>query len=123
MGMYPNLIKALNILDPGNPEFTPLSTSAGSYVRMWEKAENNPPVASSRNVTVPAGADCTALASIDNGSLDPGGDPLTLSQSPPGPYGPGTTVAPLTVTHSFGASRPSQATVTVVDATPPSIAA
>src|SRR3989442_1574071 len=122
IGMYPDFINDLKTIGLTDADLTPLCNSAGAYVTMWEKAENNPPVASSRNVTVPAGADCTALASIDNGSFDPDGDPITLSQSPGGPYGPGTTVVTLTVTDSFGASSTSQATVTVVDDTPPSIA-
>src|SRR5262249_50355005 len=40
---------------------------------------------------------------------------------PPGPYGLGTTVVTLTVTDSLGASSTSQATVTVVDTTAPTI--
>jgi hypothetical protein len=39
----------------------------------------------------------TVAASIDNGSYDPDGDPITLSQDPPGPYGPGQTLVTLTV--------------------------
>ena len=33
-----------------------------------------------------------ADASINNGSFDPDGDPITFSQSPPGPYPLGTNV-------------------------------
>jgi hypothetical protein len=73
-------------------------------------------------VTVSAGPTCVANASIDNGSFDPDmGDTITLSQSPPGPYGLGSTLVTLTVTDNHGVSSQCQGTVTVVDTTPPSI--
>src|SRR5688572_24879546 len=53
---------------------------------------NQAPVAVCQDVTVAADANsCTANASIDNGSSDPDGDPLTPTQDPPGPYPVGTT--------------------------------
>lgn len=74
------------------------------------------------NITVAAGASCTANASIDAGSSDPdAGDLITLSQSPPGPYSLGSTLVTLTVTDNHGASNTCSATVTVVDLTPPSV--
>ena len=82
---------------------------------------NQPPVASCKNVTVSAGANCTAAASIDNGSSDPDGDAITLSQSPPGPYSLGNTTVTLTVTDSHSASSQCTATVTVVDTTAPAV--
>jgi hypothetical protein len=95
----------------GNPAPTPCST-------------NHPPVAVCQNVTVSAGANCTANASINNGSCDPdsgSGDTITHSQSPAGPYSVGNTPVTLTVTDSHGATASCSATVTVVDDTPPSI--
>jgi hypothetical protein len=87
------------------------------------KGTNQAPVAQSQNVTVAAGAACTANASIDNGSYDPdSGDTITVTQSPAGPYPLGTTNVTLTVTDSNGASSSAQATVTVVDQTAPVIA-
>ena len=57
-----------------------------------------PPVALCKNpATGRAGADCRANVSVDNGSSDPDGSPLTLSQSPPGPYAIGYTPVILTV--------------------------
>ncbi len=83
---------------------------------------NSPPVAKCKNVTVAAGAGCTASAAIDDGSFDPdAGDSITLVQSPPGPYPHGDTSVTLTVTDSHGASASCTATVTVVDDTAPTI--
>jgi len=81
-----------------------------------------PPVALCRDVTVSAGLDCTADASIDAGSFDPDGDPVTLSQEPSGPYGLGDTLVTLTVTDTQGASDSCLATVTVEDTTLPQLA-
>ena len=81
-----------------------------------------PPVARCKNLTVPADANCSADAFIDDGSFDPiGGKPFTLAQSPPGPYPLGETSVTLTVTDNHGASNSCVATVTVVDTTPPVI--
>ena len=82
---------------------------------------NLPPVAICRDVTVSADSTCTASASIDNGSFDPDGDPITLSQSPAGPYLLGITPVTLTVTDSEGASSECVGKVTAVDTTPPTI--
>jgi hypothetical protein len=82
---------------------------------------NQPPTAVCQNVTVPAGASCTADASINNGSSDPEGGPLTITQSPAGPYPLGTTSVLLTVVDDKGATSQCTANVTVVDTTPPSI--
>jgi hypothetical protein len=93
-------------------------TDIGAVER--QTACNNPPVAICTNVTVSAGANCMANASIDNGSYDPdAGDTITLVQSPPGPYSLGNTLVTLTVTDNHGASNSCSATVTVVDTTPP----
>lgn len=82
---------------------------------------NTPPVAQCKDVTVTAGLDCTAAASIDYGSYDPDGDAITLTQDPEGPYGLGKTSVTLTVTDSKGASSQCTGTVTVEDKTPPTI--
>lgn len=84
---------------------------------------NQPPIAMCQSVTVAAGPDCMADASIDNGSYDPDpGDTITLTQSPPGRYPLGNTLVTLTVTDNHGESAFCEATVTVVDTTPPAIA-
>jgi hypothetical protein len=82
---------------------------------------NQPPVALCQNVTISAGANCTADASINNGSSDPDGDQITLTQSPAGPYPKGTTTVTLTVTDSNMASSSCTATVTVNDTNAPTI--
>ena len=83
-----------------------------------------PPVARCKDVTVSTspGMCSTVSASVDDGSFDAdAGDTITLSQTPGGPYGLGTTVVILTVTDSHGASSQCSATVTVVDTVPPAI--
>ena len=89
-----------------------------------EVVHNHPPVAVCKNVTVNANAQCVANVSpsaVGGGSSDPDGDPITLQLSPAGPFSLGTTGVTLTVTDNKGASASCQATVTVVDATPPAI--
>ena len=81
---------------------------------------NVSPIAQCQDVIVSAGANCSANASIDNGSYDPdAGDTITLTQTPPGPYPIGETQVSLTVTDSYGVTDSCTATVTVVDDTPP----
>jgi hypothetical protein len=83
---------------------------------------NAPPVARCLNLTVTAGPDCTADASVDNNSFDPDlGDSITLAQDPTGPYPLGTTDVTLTVTDTFDESDSCVGTVTVEDTTPPAI--
>lgn len=83
---------------------------------------NQPPVAVCQDVEVAADPGlCSAEASVDAGSYDPDGDPLTLTQAPPGPYPVGDTLVTLTVDDGED-SDSCQATVTVVDDTPPILA-
>lgn len=85
---------------------------------------NQPPVAKCQDLTLTAGATCGASGSVDNGSFDPdAGDTITLSQSPAGSYGVGSTPVTLTATDSHGASSSCSATVTVQDTTLPVIGA
>ena len=75
-----------------------------------------PPVALCQDLTIFTDIDsCTATISVDNGSFDPEGDPITLEQVPGGPYGLGSTDVTLTVTDDKGASDACTAVVTVVD--------
>ncbi|MCB9234633.1 MAG: HYR domain-containing protein [Bacteroidia bacterium] len=85
---------------------------------------NAAPIAVCQNLTLTADAGCKANADdqdFDGGSSDPNGDPITFSVSPQGPYSLGTTAVTLTVTDSHGAFTKCNATVTVVDQTPPTI--
>ncbi|MFC1636089.1 LamG-like jellyroll fold domain-containing protein [Planctomycetota bacterium] len=84
---------------------------------------NSPPVALCQVVEVEAGPGCVADASIDNGSYDPDGDTITITQDPPGPYPLGETEVTLTVTDESGASDTCTATVTVEDTISPIIIA
>lgn len=72
------------------------------------------PIALAKNVTVNAAvAGGTASASIDNGSNDPSGGPVTITQYPAGPYSIGTTSVTLTITNKYGAFAQATGTVTV----------
>jgi len=82
---------------------------------------NRPPVARCAAKTVSAGADCRGQVSIEAGSSDPDGDPLTILQNPPGPYPIGATTVTLTVSDPHGLSNSCSAIVTVVDRTPPTV--
>ncbi|HET8946721.1 MAG TPA: right-handed parallel beta-helix repeat-containing protein [Candidatus Polarisedimenticolia bacterium] len=84
-------------------------------------SRNASPVAVCRDVTVDAGADCRAGADVDGGSHDPEDDPITRTQSPPGPYDLGMTTVTLTVTDDRGAADSCAATVMVRDTTPPTL--
>ncbi len=63
---------------------------------------------------------CTAAnVSIDAGSFDTGGGPVTLMQSPASPYPLGSTLVTLTATDADSLSDSCQATIKVVDLEPP----
>jgi len=90
------------------------------------QAGNQPPDAICKDVMVNTdpGTCSVAFASVDNGSYDPDGDNLSLTQDPSGPYGLGDTLVTLTATElppAPGLSASCSATVTVVDNTPPTI--
>ena len=77
---------------------------------------NQAPVAIAHDVTVIAASKGgTAAADVDNGSHDPDGDPVTLTQVPPGPYAVGKTNVTLTAKDSRGATAQATATVTVLN--------
>lgn len=82
---------------------------------------NHPPVAKAKNVTVPADNMCLGTASVDDGSFDPDGDPITLVQAPPNPYPLGQTSVLLTVSDPKGAMSQATGIVTVADQAGPSI--
>ena len=80
---------------------------------------NQLPVVMVHDVTVTAATiGGTANASIDNGSFDPEGAALTITQFPPGPYSQGTSIVILTATDPLGASAQGTATVTVTEPAP-----
>lgn len=74
-----------------------------------------------RTVSTDPGVCSASNVSINNGSFDPDGGPVALAQSPAGPYGLGATPVTLTVTDLDSLFDTCQATVTVVDTTPPTI--
>lgn len=102
----------------GNIEGTKTQAEATTKV-----STNSPPIAMCQNATMPTDPGiCTASsASINNGSSDPDGDTISLSQAPPGPYSLGATPVTLTVTDSASLTATCMGTVTVVDKQPPMI--
>jgi hypothetical protein len=115
---------ALADLDGDGIEDLVAGTSAGSrhdVLAVLNGRPNHAPVARCRDVVVKSDRGCVAEATIDDGASDPDGDPMTVVQSPAGPYPLGVTHVSLTCTDSKGAIATCTATVTVVDATPPSL--
>jgi hypothetical protein len=105
---------ALDFPPPGEDS----TTGAGQldcFAALW------PPVARCQNRTVSADPGlCSALnVSVDNGSSDPGGGPVTLVQAPPAPYPLGTTAVTLTATDQDNLFTSCSAQVTVLDTEPP----
>ncbi len=58
---------------------------------------NQAPIAICQDITLEADANCQGTGTIDNGSNDPDGDPVTITLSPAGPYAFGTTSVTLTI--------------------------
>jgi hypothetical protein len=115
---------ALADLDGDGVEDLVAGTHAGSGqddLAVLKGSLSHHPLARCRDVVVTSGQGCVAAANIDDGSSDPDGDPLTLVQAPAGPYPLGVTHVTLTCTDSNGATATCGATVTVLDATPPSL--
>jgi hypothetical protein len=104
----------LQYLDVSGIPFLPSFTKGTITVEA-----NSPPVAVCQNVTVPAGPGCEAMASVDNGSFDPDGGSVTITQDPPGPYPLGQTIVTLIVADENCTADTCQAVVTVEDTTPP----
>ncbi|KFE67004.1 immunoglobulin-like domain-containing protein [Hyalangium minutum] len=80
---------------------------------------SNPPVARCKDAVVSAGYTCGVYASVDNGSYDPDNDLVSCTQSPDSVYGLGTTAVTLTCRDAQSHVSTCNATVTVVDNTPP----
>ena len=81
------------------------------------------PVAKCQNVAVNTDVNLctTAVASANNGSTDPDGESITVTQSPGGPYTLGVTPVTLVVNDSEGVNASCQSTVTVQDHQLPTI--
>ncbi len=92
-----------------------------SEVEFLEASCNQPPVAKCKDIVVGTDANCQGSGSVDDGSFDPDGDPITVDQSPAGPYPLGTNHVTLCVSDNHGASNCCNATVVVMDATAPTI--
>lgn len=99
----------------GSFPFTLTATDANSCTgnQTYTLIVNRPPVALCQDITVTADATCTATADINNGSNDPDGDVLTITQSPAGTYAVGTHTVTLRVDDGRGGVSTCTATVTV----------
>jgi hypothetical protein len=96
-----------------------ISADNGEDITVYRRpGDNYPPVISCRNVVLAVIENCKAHASIDNGTYDPDGDPVTLTQEPPGPYLVGSTLVTLTATDIYDAVSSCVAEVTVVGTEP-----
>lgn len=82
---------------------------------------NNPPVAQCMSQTIYADGQCQGCTTVNAGSYDPDGDPITCTQSVNCPYQLGANNITLTCVDSKGATASCLGTITVVDASPPSI--
>lgn len=85
---------------------------------------NSPPEARCQDITISANENCLAMVTaddIDNGSFDPDGDEIIKSIFPEGPYSIGTNHVALTIDDGKGETATCEATITVVDNTPPVI--
>ncbi len=109
------IINYATVYFPSVPETT-RTNGIVSIVRL-----NQPPVTMCNDITVHANENCQGNASVNNGSYDPDGDNITITQSPAGPYSLGTANVTLTVTDDKGASDSCTAMVSVIDVTLPSI--
>lgn len=104
-----------------------LDATADGVVQVQKTVEltlpscNEPPVALCADVTVDADEDCLGCATVDAGSYDPDGDPILVESYPECDYELGSTSVTLSVTDSWGATASCEATVTVVDTTPPEV--
>lgn len=84
-------------------------------------ATNQPPVALCQNQTVAADDACAATVSVNAGSYDPDGGPVSITQSPASFTGVGASTATVTVTDDQSATATCTAVVTVEDRTAPGI--
>ncbi len=83
---------------------------------------NSPPQALCFGQTVCAdGVSCVASVTVGDDSSDPDGDDVTITETPSGPFGIGTTTVTATVTDPAGLSDSCTADVVVEDCTPPAI--
>ncbi len=117
-GRYPYHLTAADFDGDGGRDIAATNVGAASVVVLLNECSGGPnnsaPVARCRDVTVAAGADGTASANVDDGSYDPDGEALVITQTPAGPYPVGETLVTTTATDPQGASSECTAIVTVV---------
>ena len=105
----------------GSP--TGFTDTVGMVTALDFEPANNAPTAFCHDITIPADANCQASISasdVDAGSFDADpNDTVNLSLDVAGPFSLGDNVITLTATDDHSASSSCQATVRVVDETPP----
>ena len=94
-----------------------------SDVQVTGHPPNQPPTVTCTDLTLfTSPTSCSAPSATVGSASDPDGDPLTITQTPEGPYGlGGPTVVSFTATDPAGASASCNANVTVVDNVNPTI--
>jgi len=108
----------------GNPRIVDGDGDGIEVVDMgaYERQLNQPPVAVCKDIEIPADENCQGNIipdDVNGGSYDPDEDEITLSVDNLGPFALGENYVNLTVTDEHSASETCQATVTVVDTSPP----
>ena len=89
---------------------------------IWVTHLNQPPIAVCQDIEISADENCQAMITpedVDGGSYDPDGDDYTLSIDNIGPLSLGENHINLTITDVHGESDTCQASVVVIDTTPP----
>lgn len=86
-----------------------------------QPATNTAPVALCQNVTRTGCSVAVTAAEVDDGSSDADADPITLALQPAGPFTVGTNAVTLIVADNRGGTNTCNASIIVVDNTPPVI--
>ncbi|WP_257453135.1 kelch repeat-containing protein [Archangium lipolyticum] len=111
------------VLDPGEECDTGASNGTGSCSASCRSSGGpvaRAPVARCKDLDVTAGELC-GTGSVDNGSYDPDGDLRSCTQTPEGPFGPGTTTVTLTCVDQTNLRSSCTARVKVTDSTAPTL--
>jgi hypothetical protein len=123
LGTGPELVISSDSLSAGNHSIslTAVDSSGIADTANVQVTVTSAPFALCHDVTASADAQCMADESIDIGSYDPDGGPVSIVLNPEGPYALGVTSVGLTVTDELGVTDQCIGVVTVEDTTPPAL--